>query len=164
MKHEIIIHGYQVPEDRREQFNAQYGIGPHDPRVPFEDRVFPISVVTGESDPEKVKARLLGKLPIEDQLYRKIDDDEFRGNEYFEAEHGSSEELVVEKRPPAPGFICRPGDRYILKDIGAGEYVMVGCRHPDWPVGLWGIPHNKTYEYRLHRSQIKNITPRLAAK
>lgn len=94
---------------------------------------------------------------MSDELYRKIEDDEFRGDEYFEADWESNKTEWIETTPPKWKFAVYPGDRFILKDLGTGEYVIVGGKVGD----VWAVPHLRTdIEYRVHSSQLKNIIPR----
>jgi hypothetical protein len=91
-------------------------------------------------------------------LYRVIEDHEFRGNAYFEGEWSLPFALWIETTPYQWKFACYPGDQYIVRKLENGDYLIVGGRVGEW----WGIPHTSSeVEYRLSRWQLKHLKPRL---
>lgn len=92
-------------------------------------------------------------------LYREIDEkSEFRGDGYFNAIWANGQ-TWLSATPPRWKFAIYPNDRLILKDIGNGDYVIMGMGVDD----RWGIPlpeYQQDVEYRVFRDCLKDIVQR----
>ena len=64
MKHEIILYGYEIPDNLRHKLDPQYEEIAGESAVPIEDRELRITVESTERDPAKVKTMLLEKLRL----------------------------------------------------------------------------------------------------